>query len=722
MQPNLDLISQTTSSNLSIPPVLLDAVPGFVFEFDLQQAKLTYINKSTVATLGYEITELLNLDFESLITKILLSEDIPKFFTLAIDIAQAEPGKALVEDLGFVSKAGNIIWASFRFGISAWNEHKQPSKVTAVGIDITERKQAETRLLKENQYLNALHHISLGLINRLNLDELLETIVQYAQAILQTSKGAIFLLNENETAMVLKFGVNINMNTIGMVFEKGQGLAGKVWEDGQTVVLSNYYDLKNIPPHINPQNHVAYAAVGVPLKNEDKIVGIITISYEQPNRVVEKYEVEMLDRFANLASLAIDKARLFQRLQVEIEERKKTEGALAHARDQALEASRLKSQFLANMSHEIRTPINGIIGSLDLLSFSQLDIEQRELIAISHQSAELLLALINDILDLSKIEANKLDLEVTQFKPAELVEEVVKVVAFKAYQKQLQIVTNIPTEANTYLLGDAVRLRQVLLNLVNNAVKFTEIGEVAISVKVPQAGVDGLTVRFEVVDTGVGIAPTAQKNLFEAFMQADNSTSRKYGGTGLGLAICQRLVDLMKGNIGFESELNKGSLFWFEIPFKLVQTNLPVIPAVQKVKGGNAVKKELPEDFAILLVEDNPVNQKIIARQLKTLGVKFDTVANGIEAIGELKIVPYDLVLMDCQMPVMDGYETTRLLRLLEQKKGLANKDKPLTIVALTANAMAGDKERCLEAGMDDYISKPITAEQLCKLTEKWLK
>ena len=403
---------------------------------------------------------------------------------------------------------------------------------------------------------------------------------------------------------------------------------------------------------------------------------------------------------------------LNENLKDEIQHGKKIEAELKEARDNAEKMSQAKGEFLANMSHEIRTPMNGVIGTLQLLEDTQLNEEQREFVETAHKSADALLAILNDILDLSKIEAGKLSFENIAFDLNQIIRDIVILHSLKAEQQGIALLQQVDEGLPATIIGDPTRLRQVIVNLVSNAMKFTRQGEVKIAVEVLDKDEEKVELKITVSDTGIGIPLEVQDTLFNAFTQADGSTTRKYGGTGLGLAIVSQLVEMMDGSLGLDSVEGEGASFWFRASFAYDDKSHQAESEEQHDAKPAQLKAK------ILLAEDNPINQMVAQKMLEKLGLKADVASNGAEAVKVLSETAYDLVLMDCQMPEMDGFDATREIRK-QQIKSL--NDKPLPVIAMTANVMSGDRERCLEVGMDDYVGKPVQMDKLEQVLRKWL-
>ncbi len=533
------------------------------------------------------------------------------------------------------------------------------------------------RLLKDKNVLNSLLKTTTEDLN--NAVEALKTRAEELSILLSTIPALVYFKDTNLKYILVNksFERFVNLPFYGIQHKKVEELIPEYmtnnYQEMELEVIESGLPLYNIEESITKDNKQVWLTTNLaPYRdNEGEIIGLVGISWD-------------------------------------ITFRKNYENELQNAKEQAEEGTRAKSEFLANMSHEIRTPMNGIIGMAEILKQANLGEQEQENLEILISSTRSLLSLVNDILDISKIEAGKIELEIEDFEIRKLLQDIENITYIKAEEKALDYKTFINPNVPEFLQGDPSRLKQIVLNLVNNAVKFTMKGQVHIYIDVMEETKNRIKLMIKVEDTGIGISDEGKKGLFQLFTQVDTSSTKNYGGTGLGLSIARQLVMLMEGEIGMESEQDKGSVFWVSTWLdKSSRTATIPEPFDKKTEYDSKSFKKL----YILLAEDNEINQKIIQYILTNAGYRVDIAMNGQEAIDLYHKNNYDLVLMDVQMPVLDGYEATAHIRDMEST--ILNSNIHIPIVALTANAMKGDREKCLDAGMDEYLSKPFTPNDL---------
>ncbi len=644
------------------------------------------------------------------------------------------------DDAVFRRRDGSLLPVSYT--LNPITQHRTITGAVLMFRDITDRKAAEQAAREREHMLTrqqaALFQLTKNkVIHGGNFAEAVRAVVEAAAHSLNVDRASVWLYTEDRAAIRCaglferqthrhSDGLELPASSFPAYFKELQEeriiAADDAQRDPRTSEFADSY--------LRPLGITSM--LDVPIRISGQMVGVVCHEHIGPPRLWPQEEQHFANSMATFVTLAL-----------EAQERRRIEQELLAAKEAAEASNRAKSQFLANMSHEIRTPMNGVIGMTELMLKTPLSETQQRYLDRVLFSARTLLDIINNILDLSKIEAGKLELESVEIHVPQLAQDVIDLFAERAAQKGIQLSARFAGGVPDRLFGDPVRLRQVLLNLVGNALKFTERGEVRVQVDHLAITPEQTRLTITVTDTGIGIPAAARERLFKSFSQADGTTTRKFGGTGLGLAIVKQLVEAMGGQIGVESVQGQGSRFWLTVLLErpLETTAAAPAQATSHDQGNGQPSPGSPARRGhILLVEDNEINREVALGMLDLLGHRTTTAANGREAIEAWGKSSYDVILMDCQMPEMDGFEATRLIRERESTAGKrqgARGDRPkssssthrpsplaprrIPIIALTANAIRGDREHCLQAGMDDYLTKPYTHEQLRDMLVRWL-
>jgi PAS domain S-box-containing protein len=690
---------------------ILEAVPNAVLLFD-QQGLISFANTHAQDLFGYTEQEWRNQTIEMLLPEHIRASH-PQLFQ---DFFASPKSRPIGRGHELYGRRKDGTEFPIEIGLNPLETASGPMALASI-VDITRQKEHEQTLRANNELLAERNHLlnsysimGQAALSSLDIDEILDRLGEdFIRA--GIFRGLMIALVDSDSGhaqVVRGFSSNQQgeqsiIRKLEMAQKKGQYLSypldgdnilADITRRGETVVIEGWDD--RFDAQISgPEEHRDKMSYFIPVKRDNQVIAILSTGSALAEKEEHLRSLDTMKPLLDLFAISLSNAYFYRQIQ-------ETQQRLVATTQAAKEANQTKSTFLATMSHEIRTPMNAVLGMANLLDDTDLTSAQRDFLGAIRISADILLQLLNDILDISKIEAGKLALDSVDFPLKETLETALMTQTYQAREKGVELNFHMEDGLPAALVGDPVRLRQVVLNLLNNAVKFTSQGEVAIEVSSEATGIGQVELHVAVRDTGIGIPAEKLEAIFEVFAQADTSTTRLYGGTGLGLAISSNLVDMMGGRIWVDSNEGTGSTFHFTAQLSIGDIKAIAQPALSPQPLAN-------KTLRVLLVEDNTFNQMVAIGQLKQRGYEYSIAVNGRKALDFIEAdETFDLVLMDVQMPEMDGLEATRRIRLYEQEHG-----GHIPIIGLTAHAMRSDKEQCLQVGMDFYLSKPYKAEDL---------